>query len=192
MAGFREGLRQFFIPSEAHQGIGQSFRIAEDASRYLLEVEADQLTTGLAPIEDRIADDTYFMAMLGRVWATGASFDWSQIWGGQRRNRLVLPTYPFQHNRYFIEPQAAGAGTVDDLWLSRIEDRDAWSWRPVWKPAYADVEPDVAENLGADTPENWLIFEDETGLGASLAEKLRAAGLISMPVCPATSSVTGS
>ena len=173
---FRAGLSTLATnPNRIYIEVGPGVALASLTGQHDT-VTANQVIGTLRHPDDKIADDTYFMAMLGRVWATGAEFDWSQIWGGQRRNRLVLPTYPFQHNRYFIEPQAAGANAADDIWLSRIENRDDWSWRPIWKPTYPNVEPDVVENLGADTPENWLIFEDETGLGADLAEKLRAAG----------------
>jgi acyl transferase domain-containing protein/thioesterase domain-containing protein/acyl carrier protein len=173
---FRAGLSTLATnPNRIYIEVGPGVALASLTGQHDT-VTANQVIGTLRHPEDKIADDTYFMAMLGRVWATGAQFDWSQIWGGQRRNRLVLPTYPFQHNAYFIEPQAAGAGAAEDLWLTRLENRDDWAWRPIWKPVYPDVEPDVVESLGGDTPENWLIFEDETGLGADLAEHLRVAG----------------
>ena len=54
-----------------------------------------------------IADDMYFMSVIGRLWACGVEADWAQIWGEARRNRVVLPTYAFQRSRYFIEPGTA-------------------------------------------------------------------------------------
>ena len=125
--------------------------------------------------DDPVPDDVHFVGMLARVWAAGGTIDWSQIWSGARRHRLPMPTYPFQHSRYFIEPKRDG-GTEDELWLSRIEDRDKWTWEPVWKPAYAECEPDILQTLGADQPQTWLVFEDDTGLGTELIRKLRGAG----------------
>lgn len=173
---FREGLTTLAAnPNRIYIEVGPGVALASFAGQHDT-VTANQVIGTLRHPEDRIADDIYFMAMLGRVWAMGARFDWAQIWGGQRRRRVVLPTYPFQHKRYYIEPRVSGGSPADSNWISRIENRDDWSWRPVWKPTYPDVEPDVVANLGADAPENWLIFEDETGLGAELAEMLRAAG----------------
>ena len=40
---------------------------------------------------DDVADDIYFVTMLGRFWAMGGTFDWSQLWDGARRLRVALP-----------------------------------------------------------------------------------------------------
>lgn len=172
---FRDGLSTLAEkPDRIYIEVGPGVALASLSGQHDT-ITANQIIGTLRHPEDPVADDIYFMAMLGRVWATGARFDWSQIWSGARRNRLVLPTYPFQHSRYFIEPSKAGAQT-EDLWLTRIEDRDRWAWKPVWKPAYAEVEPDVVETRASGDPETWLIFEDQTGLGADLAAQLRDAG----------------
>ncbi|MDJ0630912.1 MAG: SDR family NAD(P)-dependent oxidoreductase [Rhodobacter sp.] len=125
---------------------------------------------------DKVGDDVYFVTMLGRHWAMGGSFDWSQIWEGARRRRVSLPTYPFQQKRYFIEPGTARAPDTAEAWPMRIEDSAKWSWTPVWKPTYADCPIDVTEGLAAATPETWLVLLDETGLGKTLVTSLRDAG----------------
>jgi acyl transferase domain-containing protein len=74
-------------------------------------VEANQVLASAAPPRRQaVADDAYFMAMLGRIWALGGEIDWAQIWGEARRVRVPLPTYAFQRTRYFIEPGKTGAG----------------------------------------------------------------------------------
>ncbi|MEO9823128.1 MAG: beta-ketoacyl synthase N-terminal-like domain-containing protein, partial [Paracoccaceae bacterium] len=123
----------------------------------------------------KVGDDKYFIAMLGRAWATGVDFDWTQIWEGARRKRVLLPTYPFQKSRYFIEPgEVADAGA--DEWLMRRDDRNSWTYQPQWKPVYADCAVDVTGDLSEAEPQNWLVFQDDTGLGKSVVAKLRAAG----------------
>ncbi len=181
---FRQGLSTLAEnPNRIYIEVGPGTALASLAAQHDT-VTANQVIGTLRHPEDKVADDTYFMAMLGRVWATGGSFDWSQIWGGKRRNRLVMPTYPFQHSRCFIEPAKAETQTADDLWLTRIEDRDKWAWKPIWKPTYAEVEPDQVETLSADSPQTWLIFQDDTGVGAGLAARLRGAGHDVITVVP--------
>ena len=38
---------------------------------------------------------------LGRLWIMGVNVDWSGLHSGERRRRVVLPTYPFDRKRYW-------------------------------------------------------------------------------------------
>ncbi|MEE4186979.1 MAG: SDR family NAD(P)-dependent oxidoreductase [Roseobacter sp.] len=139
------------------------------------DVDANQVISSLRHPADDAADDAYFMAMLGRVWALGGDFDWNQYWGEARRVKLPLPTYAFQKSPYFIAPGKTVA-TAETNWLMREETPETWGWRPAWRPAYAACDIDVAQKLSGTAPETWLIFADEAGLCGQVATKLREAG----------------
>ena len=139
------------------------------------DVTANQVIGSLRHPQDDIADDAYFLAMLGRVWAAGGTFDWGQIWGEARRNRVPLPTYAFQRAPYFIEPGKAAA-EAGSHWLMRGEDPAKWGYRPVWTPRYAACDIDVTEGLDGAPEETWLIFDDDAGLTEIIRERLRGAG----------------
>ena len=139
-------------------------------------LNANQVVGSLRHPDDTTADDAYFMAQLGRIWALGGSFDWPQYWGEAKRNRVVLPTYAFQRNPYFIEPGKPATTDTTNSWLMRDEDPDSWGYRPSWRPAYAACDIDITGDLTDSTPESWLIFADEGGLCAGVAERLRSAG----------------
>jgi amino acid adenylation domain-containing protein len=47
---------------------------------------------------------TAALAALGQMWCCGASIDWDAFHAGQLRQRIALPTYPFQRKRYWIAP----------------------------------------------------------------------------------------
>ncbi|MEM1159737.1 MAG: SDR family NAD(P)-dependent oxidoreductase [Pseudomonadota bacterium] len=138
-------------------------------------VEANQVISSLRHPADDTADDAYFLAMLGRVWALGGRFDWSQYWGEARRVRVPLPTYAFQKSPYFIEPGKVAAEAKTE-WLMREEEPETWGWRPAWRPAYAACDIDVTGDLSDVAPETWLIFDDEAGLCGRVGERLRSAG----------------
>jgi len=138
------------------------------------EVSPNQVISTLRHPQDDIADDMYFASMLGRIWAVGVDFDWGQFWGEARRNRVVLPTYAFQRQEYFIEP-AAHSDSTAETWLMRQEDMADWAYRPAWKARYADCLSDL-NALNDTAPEIWLIFEDAHGHGAALSKRLRMAG----------------
>ncbi|MCI0467551.1 MAG: amino acid adenylation domain-containing protein [Beijerinckiaceae bacterium] len=58
------------------------------------------------PAEKRDASEV-FLAALGSLWAAGVAPEWHVLYGGAPHRRIVLPTYPFQRKRFFIDPPAA-------------------------------------------------------------------------------------
>jgi acyl transferase domain-containing protein/thioesterase domain-containing protein/acyl carrier protein len=114
-------------------------------------------------------DAAFFLTAYGRLWACGRALEPERLWPGERRLRLALPTYPFQRQRYWIEPGAARtAADADEPELARLAPLDAWGYVPDWEDA-----PAAAAEQGAHT---WLLFLDAAGVGAELAQRLRAAG----------------
>ncbi|MDR5652846.1 type I polyketide synthase [Ruixingdingia sedimenti] len=139
-------------------------------------VPGNQVLSSLRHPDQALADDVYFLGLLGRLWALGVPVDWAPIWGEARRNRVPLPTYPFQRQSYFIEP---GKGAVDDApdGPMRSDDVAAWGWRPVWRPRAVDCPVEIdAAGLAEAGPLCWLVFTDTAGVAARAVARLRAAG----------------
>ena len=80
-----------------------------------------------------MACDDYLLELVGRLWALGAA-DLADLWAGERRHRVELPTYAFQRQHYFIEP---GERRTEAPGLEKEEDVRDWGWTPVWRPAAA-------------------------------------------------------
>lgn len=138
-------------------------------------VPSNQVLSALRHPEEAIADDAYFLQLLGRLWAVGVAADWEPVWGGARRLRVPLPTYAFQRSPYFIEP-GAGQLPATPGRLARTDDIAGWGWRPVWKPRLAECEVDVETGLAGAARQTWLVFADDTGLAAEIVTRLRGAG----------------
>ncbi len=49
-------------------------------------------------------DQAAMLEALGRLWLAGVAIDWSLLHAGERRSRVQLPTYPFERERYWLEP----------------------------------------------------------------------------------------
>lgn len=137
-------------------------------------VPGQQVLAVLRHPEEEIADDLYHMGLLGRIWALGGSFDWSQIWGEARRVKLPLPTYPFERREYFIAPAKPVTETAIAL-PARIEDVTQMGTRLAWVARSAEVEADLDAAL-ASMAETWLVFADQDGIAAPVIAKLRAGG----------------
>lgn len=107
-----------------------------------------------------------------QLWVAGLEIDWSRWRGSARRQRLSLPTYPFEHQQYWIEPGAGhSAQDADSGDVGERLELDDWFSRPVWKRIDLDETLDEQEQ-----PQEWLIFLDAAGVGLSLTKRLRAAG----------------
>jgi len=48
------------------------------------------------------SDVEIILNTLGRLWLAGVAIDWAAFYGPERRRRVVLPTYPFERQRYWI------------------------------------------------------------------------------------------
>ncbi|HEV8638526.1 MAG TPA: beta-ketoacyl synthase N-terminal-like domain-containing protein [Chloroflexota bacterium] len=97
-------------------GIGELFG---DADRLLLEVGPGRTLSGLARRSgtDRIAlaslphprdqqsDLASLFQALGELWLAGVDVDWVGRHADEPRRRVPLPTYPFERQRYWIEPR---------------------------------------------------------------------------------------
>ena len=46
------------------------------------------------------------LSALGALWLAGAQPDWTALHEGERRQRVSLPTYPFERKRYWLDTPA--------------------------------------------------------------------------------------
>ncbi len=134
-------------------------------------VSAQSVIATLRHPEERIDDRAFLQTVFGRLWALGLDLPAKLLWPGEKRRRVPLPTYAFQGQRYWIEPgRAEAVGYADGSSLpAKLPDIDRWFSAPSWKRRDPDAVPD-------DGPRTWLVFQDETDLGARLVERLRARG----------------
>lgn len=108
------------------------------------------------------------LTTLGQLWLRGVSCKWKRYYKGETRQRIPLPTYPFERQRYWIDPPKNGA--MSTFGLSRNPDPSQWFYVPSWKKLSSLPLKPIFRG------QSWLIFLDEVGLGAALAEQLMVAG----------------
>lgn len=159
--------------------------ILREPDRVLLEVGPGQSLCSLArmqPVRARaivpslpkptetVCALRHAIASFGRLWMAGVPVSFAKLRGEGRRRRLRLPTYPFEHKDYWIEPgRAAHASSEPERPLERIASVDAWLRRATWRRA------PLSGDAAAD-PQRWLVFLDAAGLASAVVERLRGAG----------------
>ncbi len=138
------------------------------------------------------ADHTFLMTTLGRLWLAGTEIDWPGLYAGESRQRVPLPTYPFEGQRYWVEPQPPadrepaarlnGKVSVESPGsLAKRADLATWFYQPSWHRL------DLPLGTGAAAePErqNWLVFADRCGFGERLAQFLAERGHSVVRVVP--------
>nr|VFJ75372.1 MAG: Acyl transferase domain-containing protein [Candidatus Kentron sp. FW] len=160
-------------PSRVLLEVGPGRVLATLARRHPDKAREQVVLSSLRHPEDQESDSAFLLNTAGRLWLVGAEIDWSGFYAHERRQRLPLPTYPFEHQRYWIDPPGGGIGTskspaAAQAFIKKSDIAD-WFYIPYWKPSV--LTEALQENTGP-----WLIFEDAHGLGSRLVERLRQQG----------------
>ncbi len=190
--------RQIREPVRYSAGIA---RLMEDASLALLELGPGSTLGSLARAHagcgaerlvvasmrhPRASDDdqAILLGALGRLWIGGVAFDAQAFVAAETRRRIVLPTYPFERQRYWVERRAAPAVA------SRLA-LDDWFHAPVWRltgppapPAAAPPPPTRTTPAAPRRASRGLVFGDGDRLEELVVAGLAEAGIESLVVRP--------
>ena len=88
-------------------------------------IAACRATLEILPVSRAGQDEwTAVLDSLASLYILGVPIDWAGFDGGYSRNKIALPTYPFQRQRYWIDPPAeAGSDDREPLyqvdWVAR-------------------------------------------------------------------------
>ncbi|MEC4891786.1 MAG: SDR family oxidoreductase [Oscillatoria sp. PMC 1051.18] len=85
--------------------------------------------TSLRHPQESGSDEAFLLKTLGQLWLLGVQLDWSAFSQNEQRHRIPLPTYPFERQRYWVEPEKLSPSreqvrilpTVQQLWESLVE-----------------------------------------------------------------------
>ena len=101
---FARGLKELSEASEwmlVEAGPGQSLkRLVQKQGT------GNVVVASLPGASDSGSETATMLQGLGDLWSGGSNVDWQAFHGGMPRNRVPLPTYPFERKRYWIEPCA--------------------------------------------------------------------------------------
>ncbi|MGZ4164487.1 MAG: type I polyketide synthase, partial [Tumebacillaceae bacterium] len=120
--------------------------------------------------DEQQSDLAFLLTTLGKLWMHGLQVDWTALFAGETRQKVALPTYPFERKYYWVE---AGQGVaVKHQAQGKKADLADWFYIPVWKRS---LPVELLESLEANEKAA-LVFLDTLGFGAQLAKRLEQAG----------------
>ena len=168
---FADGLAALLAdPHTVLLEIGPGQTLATLARQHPAKTLGQTVLNTLRHPQDQQSDRAFLLGALARLWLAGAQIDAAKLFDGEARRRIPLPTYPFERQRFWLEPLGQGSVFASGpAPLKKRPDIADWFYAPLWKPALPPSAADAA-------PGRWLVFADEAGLGGLLAERLERAG----------------
>ncbi|WP_433623995.1 SDR family NAD(P)-dependent oxidoreductase [Nocardia sp. CA-120079] len=98
--------------------IGPDAVLSAMTRQCLVETPAvEAKSTVVAAARRSIDEPTQFVSALAQAAVVGVGVDWAPLYAGRSKHRMTLPTYAFQHRRYWARPVDA-----PDLWQSGLDD----------------------------------------------------------------------
>ncbi|WP_240496857.1 type I polyketide synthase, partial [Streptomyces torulosus] len=141
------------------QGIGTVLEVGPDGSLISVIQETEPEVAAVAVLRRDRDEAAAWVSAMAEAHVHGVVVDWRAVFEGTGARRVELPTYAFQHRRYWPDTRVgAGRGRVVDDWRYRV----TWRRRPL------TGEPTLTGR--------WLLVDPGDAVGARVAEALRAAG----------------
>ncbi|HEX4494600.1 MAG TPA: amino acid adenylation domain-containing protein [Thermoanaerobaculia bacterium] len=161
------------------------------------------VVTSMRHPRDTGSDDDPLPNAVARLWLAGARVDWAGFHSRERRRRVLLPTYPFERQRFWLEPaparplSASPATAAGPLVPARVEERapavPSGHSRPGLATPYVapadEVESAVASfwerALGVDgvgTHDDFFELGGHSLLATQITAEVRAAFRVDAPL----------
>jgi acyl transferase domain-containing protein len=112
----------------------------------------------------------HLLKVSGELWLSGVNIAWTGVYDDWRKQRVPLPTYPFERKPHWLSP--ASKPTPESSISSKEKKADIadWFYVPSWNRSVGQMPLSAVELR--EHKSIWLIFADTTSLNARLRERL--------------------
>ncbi|QLE49244.1 type I polyketide synthase [Nostoc sp. C057] len=121
----------------------------------------DEQGLWLASLRKGKEDWQQLLDSVAQLYVTGVEIDWQEFESDYARNKVILPNYPWQRQRYWL-PTATTTSLPAEL--------QDWLYEVQWQPQT------LSDKNTAIAPAHWLILSDRTGVADKLAQLLAKQG----------------
>jgi len=186
------------------QGFEQLFSVAD---AIFLEVGPGQTMSSFAMLQNTrpanlevlssLRDSRYSMATelevtdllslhtaIAKMWIAGVDIDWSTLYVDERRQRVPMPTYAFEHKRYWVEAKAIDKSLNSEPEnTGKLQNPEEWFYLPRWREC-----PPLPKTKHTG---KWLVLGAHSGLAPSLAKSLSRSGAEVTVCCSGRNEASG-
>ncbi|HEX8189186.1 MAG TPA: type I polyketide synthase, partial [Pyrinomonadaceae bacterium] len=98
-----DGLAELLTePEQLFLEVGPGQTLTTLVKHHPSKAEGHAVVNSLPPAPGGQPEEEFLARALGQLWVAGVAIDWRGFYDGERRRRLQLPTYPFEHQRYWV------------------------------------------------------------------------------------------
>ena len=168
---FSEGLAELFRdPARIFLEVGPGQALTSLTRQHPGRPKSSKVLSSVRHPQEQVSDAAFLLNTTGQLWISGVSIDWNALHVGEEPRRIPLPTYPFERQRYWIEPggKILASKAAEAAPSVQAAQGEHWFHRRVWKKSPA--EKTASADHGC-----WLLFLDETGLGREISKQLKTS-----------------
>lgn len=166
MVQFRKGIETLLVEKKsAFVEVGPGHTLTTFTKNIARKNNNTIYTTHVLPNQKKSTTDLHqLFTALGVLWQVGSKINWSAFHGEHQPKHIALPTYPFQKQTYWVEPNA-----IDRLVINKSQKQ------LFFQPSWLRHDPYSREilNPSAIKQHPWIIFTDQTGLANTLFNILK-------------------
>lgn len=122
-SSFEKGLLKLLEDTDSiFIDIGPKNRLAQRV-REICQHNDHSVISIMTACEDSKSEAKSILVGIGQFWLNGGRVNWNKFYSMEKRNRIPLPTYPFERQSYWIEPGKRGFETDKaDVFISKKDD----------------------------------------------------------------------
>jgi len=161
---FSDGINKLIKQFDLFIEVGPGHSLQSSVKINAKDVKKVNVVSTLPARKNNIHVKRYFYQALAHMWSNGVILNWSSFNEHCNARRIPLPTYPFQRNRYWVEPDTDNSTEQS----TARRPMEKWFYQPTWerKDQFA-YTIDVIDQL-KDKDSVWVIFMDSCGVGEKI------------------------
>ncbi len=109
---FAEGVQTLWQqPDRVLLEVGPRTTAATLARQQAKDIKQQIAISSLGNTAEQDGEWTALLQAIGQLWLAGVSINWQSFYAQEKRHRIPLPTYPFERQRFWIDPKPASDRT---------------------------------------------------------------------------------
>ncbi len=156
---FADGIQTLWQqPDRVLLEVGPRTTAATLARQQIKDLKQQIAISSLGSTAENETEWSALLQAIGQLWLAGVAIDWQSFYAEERRCRVALPTYPFERQRFWVDPKS-----VDH---SRSEPPQLSDSQPTLSPIQ---NPMPAQPMSESRPQRLIpllkeVVEDTSGL----------------------------
>jgi acyl transferase domain-containing protein len=159
-AGLKELLKN---PETILLEVGPGQTLSSLAKQHTTPSSGSVIVASARHVQESRSDADALLAAVARLWVAGKALDWKAFDKGERRLRVPLPTYPFERQRYWIDPAPPSANSRAAA-PGRYKNPEDWFYAFSWRRSFTPI--------GSPDPATWLVLADDGDCSDAILKEL--------------------